>query len=46
MLLVNGQLNAQMAFIQGKMKIKGNLGKATKFTPDLFPKPTEENVKK
>lgn len=28
------------------MKIKGNMGKATKFTPDLFPKPTPENVAK
>jgi len=28
------------------MKIKGNLGKATKFTPDLFPPPTPENIAK
>lgn len=30
----------------GKMKIKGNMAKATKFTPDLFPKPTPENLSK
>jgi len=28
------------------MKIKGNMGKATKFTADLFPKPTPENLNK
>lgn len=36
--LVMGKLNPQMAFLQGKMKIKGNMRAATKFTPDLFPK--------
>jgi len=44
--LVEGKLNATTAFATGVMKIKGNIGKATKFTPDLFPKPTEENVTK
>lgn len=41
-----GKLNPQMAFVQGKMKIKGSMGKASKFTPDLFPKPTPENLAK
>jgi len=44
--LVDGKLNPQMAFLQGKMKIKGNMKKATVFTPDLFPKPTPENLTK
>ena len=35
-----------MAYIRRKMKIKGNFRKASVFTPDLFPKPTEENIKK
>ena len=39
-----GKLNPQMAFMQGKMKIKGNMAKATKFTPELFPPPTPENM--
>ena len=41
-----GKLNPQIAFMQGKMKIKGNMAKATKFTPDLFPPPTDENLAK
>ena len=41
-----GTLNPQMAFLQGKMKIKGNMSKASKFTPQLFPPPNEENMKK
>ena len=28
------------------MKIKGNMRKATMFTPDLFPAPTPENFAK
>ncbi len=41
-----GKLNPQMAFIRRKLKIKGNFRKASAFTPDLFPRPTPENVKK
>jgi len=41
-----GKLNPQIAFMQGKMKIAGHMGKASKFTPDLFPPPTEENKAK
>jgi len=41
-----GKLNPQIAFMQGKMKIKGNMAKASKFTPDLFPPPTPENIAK
>merc|ERR1711990_310694 len=41
-----GKLNPQIAFMQGKMKIKGNMAKATKFTPDLFPPPNDENLAK
>jgi len=36
--LSQGKLNPQMAFVQGKMKIKGNMRAATQFTPDLLPK--------
>ena len=41
-----GKLDPKMAFIQGRMKIKGNMAKANKFTPDLFPPPTPENLAK
>jgi hypothetical protein len=44
--ICTGKLNPQMAFIQGKMKIKGSMPLATKFTPDLFPKYSPENVAK
>jgi 3-hydroxyacyl-CoA dehydrogenase/3a,7a,12a-trihydroxy-5b-cholest-24-enoyl-CoA hydratase len=44
--ICTGKLNPQMAFIQGKMKIKGSMSMATKFTPDLFPKVTPENQAK
>ncbi len=44
--ICNGKLNPQMAFIQGKMKIKGSMSFASKFTPELFPKPTPENIAK
>jgi len=32
--------------MQGKMKIKGDMKKATVFTPELFPPPTPENITK
>ena len=44
--ICSGKLNPQMAFVQGKMKIKGSMPLATKFTPQLSPKPTPENFAK
>jgi len=41
-----GTLNPQQAFLSGKMKIRGNMKKATLFTPELFPAPTAENKAK
>jgi 3-hydroxyacyl-CoA dehydrogenase/3a,7a,12a-trihydroxy-5b-cholest-24-enoyl-CoA hydratase len=41
-----GKLNPQMAFVKRQMKIVGNFKKASAFTPDLFPKPTPENIQK
>jgi putative sterol carrier protein len=37
MAMANKTLNPQQAFMNGKMKIKGNMAAATKFTPDLLP---------
>jgi len=39
-LMSEGKLNGQQAFMQGKMKIKGNMAAAMKFTPDLLKPPT------
>jgi putative sterol carrier protein len=36
--LFEGKLKPNTLFMQGKMKIKGNMQAAMKFTPDLFPK--------
>mgnify|MGYP000580837149 CR=1 FL=1 len=38
MKLVGGKLKAQDAFMNGKMKIKGNMAKAMKFNPSVLPK--------
>ena len=44
--MCRGKMNPQMAFIRRKLVIKGNFRKASAFTPDLFPKPTEANIEK
>jgi putative sterol carrier protein len=41
MAVSSGSMNPQMAFIRGKMKIKGSMSAAQKFTPDIFPKPSK-----
>ena len=38
MKLIDGKLKGHDAFMTGKMKIKGNMAKALKFTPDVLPK--------
>ena len=38
MKMINGKLKGQDAFMTGKMKIKGNMAKALKFSPDVLPK--------
>ena len=35
--IADRSVNPQMVFMQGKMKIKGNMAKAMKFTPDILP---------
>lgn len=39
--VASGKMNPQMAFIRGKMRIKGSMRAAQKFTPDIFPKPAK-----
>ncbi|KAJ8748071.1 hypothetical protein K2173_019883 [Erythroxylum novogranatense] len=39
--LATGQLNPQIAFMRGTLKIKGSLSAAQKLTPDIFPKPAK-----
>ena len=36
--LFSGKLTSQTAFMQGKLKIKGNMQAAMRFTPELSPK--------
>ena len=38
MKLFSGKLKPQDAFMNGKMKIKGNMAKAMKFNPSVLPK--------
>lgn len=37
----SGKMNPQIAFMRGAIKIKGSMSAATKFTPDIFPKPSK-----
>ncbi|KAK1389394.1 non-specific lipid-transfer protein-like 1 [Heracleum sosnowskyi] len=37
----SGKMNPQIAFMRGAIKIKGSMTAATKFTPDIFPKPSK-----
>ncbi|KAL2649453.1 hypothetical protein R1flu_017581 [Riccia fluitans] len=39
--VAGGKLNPQFAFMRGKMKIKGSMSAAQKFTPEIFPKPSK-----
>ncbi|XP_057794501.1 sterol carrier protein 2 [Salvia miltiorrhiza] len=39
--VASGKMNPQIAFMRGKMKIKGSISAAQKFTPDIFPKPSK-----
>ncbi|XP_057815638.1 sterol carrier protein 2 [Cryptomeria japonica] len=39
--VVTGKMNPQIAFMRGKMKVKGSMSAAQKFTPDIFPKPSK-----
>lgn len=39
--VVTGKMNPQIAFMRGKMKIKGSMSAAQKFTPEIFPKPSK-----
>eukprot|EP01015_Nassula_variabilis_P029146 TRINITY_DN620_c0_g1_i2.p1 TRINITY_DN620_c0_g1~~TRINITY_DN620_c0_g1_i2.p1 ORF type:complete len:261 (-),score=60.69 TRINITY_DN620_c0_g1_i2:118-900(-) len=41
-----GKLNPQVAFTQGRMKIKGSMKKASMFKPGIFPPSTPENKAK
>ncbi|KAL2922983.1 Peroxisomal multifunctional enzyme type 2 [Bienertia sinuspersici] len=36
-----GNMNPQIAFMRGALKIKGSFSAAQKFTPDIIPKPSK-----